>query len=103
MVTYNLLVSSAINLEYVNPPTADDSMAEYFNPLNIVSNVTMALLSIKLQSSELFELSKMPFDELFNDALEIVQTEYENTIFPKTWQFTYEIDLLLTTNFWKKS
>ncbi|PZV19481.1 MAG: DUF29 domain-containing protein [Pseudanabaena sp.] len=43
------------------------------------------------------------FDELFNDALEIVQTEYENTIFPKTWQFTYEIDLLLTANFWKKS
>ncbi|MFN5967268.1 MAG: hypothetical protein ACK46E_19500 [Pseudanabaena sp.] len=43
------------------------------------------------------------FDELFNDALEIVQTEYENTIFPETWQFTYEIDLLLNTNFWKKS
>jgi hypothetical protein len=43
------------------------------------------------------------FDELFNDALEIVQTEYENTIFPETWQFTYEIDLLLSTNFWKKS
>jgi hypothetical protein len=41
------------------------------------------------------------FDELFNDALEIVQTEYENATFPRTWQFTYEIDLLLTTNFWK--
>jgi hypothetical protein len=68
MVKYNLLVSSAINLEYVNPPTADDSMAEYFNPLNDESNVTIARLSIVLQLSDLFELSKIPLEELNNET-----------------------------------
>jgi hypothetical protein len=39
------------------------------------------------------------FDESFDTALEIVRTEYETT-FPDTWQFSRDIDTMLTAKFW---
>jgi len=38
------------------------------------------------------------FDESFDTALEIVRTEYETT-FPNTWQFSLDVDEILTFKF----
>jgi hypothetical protein len=40
------------------------------------------------------------FDESFDTALEIVKTEYEIN-FPNTWQFSRDIDAMLTVKFWE--
>lgn len=40
------------------------------------------------------------FDESFATALEIVKTEYEIN-FPDTWQFSHDLDAILTAKFWE--
>ena len=40
------------------------------------------------------------FDDSFDTALEIVRTEYETT-FPDTWQFSLDIDPMLSAKFWE--
>lgn len=40
------------------------------------------------------------FDDSFDTALEIVRTEYE-TAFPDTWQFSLDIDPMLSAKFWE--
>jgi len=40
------------------------------------------------------------FYESFDTALEIVKTEYEIN-FPNTWQFSCDIDAMLTAKFWE--
>ena len=40
------------------------------------------------------------FDESFTTALELVRTEYEQTTFPTTWQFSSDIETMLTAKFW---
>ena len=40
------------------------------------------------------------FDESFIEALEIVRTKYE-TAFPDTWQFSLDIDPMLSAKFWE--
>ena len=40
------------------------------------------------------------FDDSFDTALEIVRTEYE-TAFPDTWQFSLDIDTMLSAKFWE--
>lgn len=41
------------------------------------------------------------FDESFDTALELVRTEYDQTSFPDTWQFSSEIETMLTVKFWE--
>jgi len=41
------------------------------------------------------------FDESFDTALELVKTEYDQTDFPDTWQFSAEIEAMLTVKFWE--
>jgi len=41
------------------------------------------------------------FDESFDTALELVRTEYNQTTFPDTWQFSSEIEMMLTVKFWE--
>ncbi|WP_434687319.1 DUF29 domain-containing protein [Pseudanabaena minima] len=41
------------------------------------------------------------FDESFDTALELVRTEYDQTNFPDTWQFSSEIEMMLTVKFWE--
>ncbi len=40
------------------------------------------------------------FDESFDTALELVMTEYDQTSFPTTWQFSRDIDPILSAKFW---
>ena len=40
------------------------------------------------------------FDESFAEALEMVRTEYE-TDFPNTWQFSRNLDMMLSAKFWE--
>ncbi len=40
------------------------------------------------------------FDESFAEALEIVRTEYD-TDFPDTWQFSRDLDTMLSAKFWE--
>ena len=40
------------------------------------------------------------FDEVFDDALKIVQIEYD-VEFPDTWQFSRDIDSILNVDFWE--
>ena len=52
------------------------------------------------QSSSLKRVFLRSFDDSFTEALEIVKTEYE-TVFPDTWQFSRDIDTMLTAKFWE--
>ena len=40
------------------------------------------------------------FDDSFDTALEIVRTEYADTDFSDTWQFSRDIDRMLNAKFW---
>ena len=52
------------------------------------------------QSPSLKRCFLQSFDESFDTALEIVRTEYETT-FPDTWQFSRDIDTMLSAKFWE--
>jgi hypothetical protein len=52
------------------------------------------------QSPSLKRVFLRSFDDSFTEALEIVRTEYE-TNFPDTWQFSRDIDTMLTAKFWE--
>jgi hypothetical protein len=52
------------------------------------------------QSPSLKRVFLRSFDDSFTEALEIVRTEYE-TIFPDTWQFSRDIDTMLSAKFWE--
>ena len=41
------------------------------------------------------------FDESFDTALEVVTIEYDQTAFPDTWQFSRDIETMLTVKFWE--
>jgi hypothetical protein len=41
------------------------------------------------------------FDESFDTALELVRTEYDQTTFPTTWQFSSDIESMLIVKFWE--
>lgn len=41
------------------------------------------------------------FDDSFDTALELVRTEYADTDFPDTWQFSRDIDTMLNVKFWE--
>jgi len=41
------------------------------------------------------------FDESFDTALELVITEYDQTSFPSTWQFSRDTDSILSVKFWE--
>ncbi len=41
------------------------------------------------------------FDDSFDTALELVRTEYVDTNFPDTWQFSRDIDSMLNAKFWE--
>jgi hypothetical protein len=53
------------------------------------------------QSPSLKRQFLQSFDESFNTALELVKTEYEETTFFNTWQFSSEIEAMLTVKFWE--
>ncbi len=42
------------------------------------------------------------FTEVYIDALDIVSVEYQQTEFPKTWQFELEIDIILSKKYWEQ-
>ena len=52
------------------------------------------------QSHSLKHYFLQSFDDSFDTALEIVRTEYE-TVFPDTWQFSLDIDTMLSAKFWE--
>lgn len=52
------------------------------------------------QSPSLKRVFLRSFDDSFTEALEIVRTEYEN-IFPDAWQFSRDIETMLTAKFWE--
>jgi len=52
------------------------------------------------QSPSLKRHFSQSFDESFDTALEIVKTEYDIS-FPNTWQFSQDIDAMLTVKFWE--
>lgn len=39
--------------------------------------------------------------EVYGDSLDVIQVEYKQTIFPETWQFDIDADLLLSRQYWK--
>jgi hypothetical protein len=41
------------------------------------------------------------FDRAWQDALIEVREDYLQFIFPDQWQFSYDIDILLTVKFWE--
>jgi hypothetical protein len=53
------------------------------------------------QSPSLKRYFLQSFDESFDTALELVRTEYDQTNFPDTWQFSSEVEMMLTVKFWE--
>lgn len=53
------------------------------------------------QSPSLKRYFLQSFDEAFDTALEVVRTEYDQTAFPDTWQFSSDIEVMLTIKFWE--
>ncbi|GET35895.1 DUF29 domain-containing protein [Microseira wollei] len=41
------------------------------------------------------------FDEVYQEALEEVREEYPETEFPETWNFSHDLDAILTEIFWE--
>ncbi len=61
------------------------------------------LRKILRQSLSLKRVFTDAFAESFSTALSIVKTEYPQTEFPDTWQFSHDIDALLNANFWENN
>ena len=55
------------------------------------------------QSPSLRKYFEQVFDRAWQDALMEVREDYPNYQFPDTWQFSYNLDELLTDKFWRDS
>jgi hypothetical protein len=55
------------------------------------------------QSPSLKQFFSQCFDDAFKKALRLVKTEYREVTFPDIWQFSQDLDSLLTIDFWEKS
>ena len=61
------------------------------------------LRKILKQSPSLKRVFSDSFPESFSTALSIVRIEYIQTNFPNTWQFSQDIDAILSINFWENN
>jgi replication fork clamp-binding protein CrfC len=61
------------------------------------------LKKILKQSPSLKRVFSEAFEEAFLTALSIVKTEYVQTKFPDTWQFSRDLDVLLKADFWENA
>jgi hypothetical protein len=61
------------------------------------------LKKILRQSPSLNRFFSDAFAESFLTALSIVKTEYPQTKFPDSWQFSHDIDAILSVNFWENN
>ena len=61
------------------------------------------LRKILKQSPSLKRVFSDAFAESFSTALSIVRIEYIQTNFPNTWQFSQDIDAILSINFWENN
>lgn len=61
------------------------------------------LRKILRQSPSLKRVFSDSFPESFLTALSIVRIEYIQTNFPNTWQFSQDIDAILSINFWENN
>lgn len=61
------------------------------------------LRKILRQSPSLKQVFADAFAESFFTALSIVKTEYVQTNFPDTWQFSQDTEAMLNTNFWENN
>ena len=65
-----------------------------------------SIRDILKQSPSLKSYASNPelFQDAFEDALRIVKRNkgYKSVDFPKSWQFSHDIDLLLTIDFWEE-
>lgn len=66
-----------------------------------IINLRDKLRRLLRQSPSLKRHFLQSFDESFDTALELVRTEYDQTNFPDTWQFSSEIEMMLTVKFWE--
>lgn len=53
------------------------------------------------QSPSLKRFFVEAFDRAWQDALAEVREDYPQSVFPDQWQFSQDIDILLTTKFWE--
>lgn len=59
-------------------------------------------LRITLQQSPSLRIyADQVFDRSWQDALMEVREDYPNYQFPNTWQFSHDVDVLLTEKFWE--
>ncbi|WP_055074986.1 DUF29 domain-containing protein [Pseudanabaena sp. 'Roaring Creek'] len=79
---------------------------DYAGWVETIDRTRNALRDILKQSPSLKNYVSSPdlFQDAFDDALRIVRrnTGYKSVDFPDTWQFSLDIDALLTIDFWEK-
>ena len=69
----------------------------------IIMHQRSELRKILRQSPSLKRVFSDSFPESFLTALSIVRIEYIQTNFPNTWQFSQDIDAILSINFWENN
>lgn len=91
-----VLLAHLLKRIYVNSP-------ENFNGWEITIIQQRRQLKNLLQDSpSLKPYFTQIFSEVYADAVEIVSIEYQHTIFPNTWQFDSDVDLLLANQYWNR-
>ncbi len=68
-----------------------------------IVNQRAELTTLLEQSPSLKSYFSQVFDRAFDTAIKLVKLEYPDTNFSAVWQFSRNIDSLLTIDFWRKN
>jgi hypothetical protein len=84
-----------------------ESEYDYAGLVRTINRTRMEICKILRQSPSLKNYANSPelFQNAFDDALKLMRSDpdYKSVQFPDTWQFSQDIDSLLTIDFWEES
>ena len=80
---------------------------DYAGWVRTINRTRLAICDILKQSPSLKNHANSPelFQEAFEDALRLLRSDpdYISIEFPDNWQFSYDIDAILSVNFWENN
>jgi hypothetical protein len=93
-------------MEYLLKRLYVKSEYDYAGWVRTINRTRMEIYKILRQSPSLKNYANSPelFQDAFDDALKLMQSDpdYKSVNFPKTWQFSRDIDDILNVDFWEK-
>lgn len=80
---------------------------DYAGWVRTINRTRLAIRDLLKQSPSLKNRANSPelFQEAFEDALRLLRSDpdYTSIEFPDIWQFSYDIDVILSVNFWENN